>query len=216
MDAKITNAKTATPEQILAEAKTMWAKCRDRFRAGLAFNDVDGANDLMAQLRREHPEFCTSYPVVMRYMAEMQVFHPAALSKYLLKISERPWRSEEEYLESQADYVALLYRETNPRWDQKKVTSVRTAVLDVLKREHSEIKGLTEKIAAEVDDQERRLMNRSRADLREWLRKQREVSDAVAYASSSLRYSTGDDESSVDNSGNDKLTADDGENSERN
>lgn len=171
--AKISNEKNVTPEQVVEEATEMWKKCRARFAAGLKLGDTDGANDLMAQLRREHKEFCTSYPIVMRYMAELQTFTPKALSKYLMKIAERPWTTEDEYIESQVDYVVILYRETNPRWDTKKVSSVRAAVHSALKKERDAIKKLSEEVTAAVEEKERQLMDKSRADLREWLVKQK-------------------------------------------
>jgi len=167
--AKITNEKEVTAEFIVAESRQMWAKCRAAFAGGLEFGDTDGANQLMADLRREHQEFCTSYPIVMRYMAEMQTFAPAALTKYLMKIAEHPWTNEDEYLESQADYVSILFRETNSRWDSKKVASVRNAVLDALKKERADLQSLADEVTDRVEENERRLKNRSRADLREWL-----------------------------------------------
>ena len=169
--AKIHNEREITPEFVLNEARSMWSKCKRRFKAEkMAAGDAAAADRLMTDLRREHKEFCTSYPIVMRYMAEMQVFHPEAFRKYLVKIAANPWKTEGEYLDSQADYIVLLYKETHKRWNATEVNALRNNVRSILQNEHDAVKKYHEDFTKEVESEEKRLYDESRENFIEFLK----------------------------------------------
>lgn len=169
--ATIHNEKDVTPEFVLNEAKEMWAFCKKEIRTRkLRFGDVDGAEALMSDLRRDHKDFSTSYPVVLRYMAEMQQFHPEAFRKYLKKIAEHPWTNEDQYLDSQADYIVLLYKETHKRWNKTEVNRLRANVRAILQHEHDQVKRYQEEFKQEVEADEERFQEQSKNELAEFLR----------------------------------------------
>lgn len=185
--ATVSNEKEVTIDFVVAESRKMWVKVREAIKAKkLPLGDTDAANEMIARMHKEHREFCVSYPVVMRYMVEMQQYHSGAFEKYLRKIAIHPWRDEDGFLESQADYVTFLYRETHPRWTIREVATLRANILETLRTEHREIKELGERITAEVEEKEARLMNRSRASLREWLRQQRSLGETAGDTSDTI------------------------------
>jgi hypothetical protein len=176
---KIHNEKQEiTPDYVLNEANIIWGKCRaaigDR---NIPFGDRDAAHTLMAEMRAQHKDFCMSYPVVLRYMCEMHLYHTKAFGKFLRRVEKNPWRSESEYLDAQADYVMLLYKHTNPRFNTREANNVRKNVRELLQKEHELFKDQHKKIMDKVEDKEQNLHKQSAAELIEYFRKQRESSN---------------------------------------
>lgn len=170
--ATIHNEKNVTPEFILAEAKTIWSKVKHEITArGLQPGDIDGARKLAADMQREHKDFCQSYPIVLRYMTEMRVFHPAAMRRYLRKLAVNPWTSVESYLDSQADYAALLYQATNKRWKPSEVQNVRKTIRALLQREHEQFQAYHREFEAEVEYKESKNTQEAKEQLMEVLKK---------------------------------------------
>jgi hypothetical protein len=169
--AHITSEKEVTIDDLLAEASTIWKKCRAR---GLVFSDnkefLDSTEVLMNDMRKEHSEFCKSYPIVLRYMAQMQEYAPKAFKLYLMKIKEHPWKSEDEYLQSQADYVVLLFRATSKkrgtRCNQTQLSALRKNVYQMLKNESDIFKASAKAIEKEVDNDEKAAQQRKEGNLK--------------------------------------------------
>ena len=169
---RIHNEKEVTRDDVLREAKDIWKKCQTAIkRRNLKFGDKDGAEKLMSEFRKEHKEFSTSYPIVLRYMAEMQTFHPDALRLYLKKIEEHPWKSETEYLDSQADYVTLLYKATHSRYNTTEVARVRENIRKILVVEHEKFKLYQEEFSKEVNEMESRLEEMNKHELAAYFKK---------------------------------------------
>jgi hypothetical protein len=140
------NEKNVSAEFILDEANTMWKKTKE---ARLDSADLSGADKLMDRLRKEHPDFCKAYPIVLRYMCQMQEYNPKAFKRYLSKIAAKPYKNEEEYLDSQADYVVILYKSQHSRWNKTHIVNLRTNIRMMLQKEHDTIK----KCAKECDEE---------------------------------------------------------------
>lgn len=128
----ITSEKEVTIDYVVDEATKIFSIVRAR---GLRAGDSEGSDALMAEIRQSNREFCTSYPIVLRYMCQMGRFSPRALRLYLRKIAMHPWKTESEYLDSQTDYVCLLYQCTAKRWNRAEVANIRTNVRRTLEQE---------------------------------------------------------------------------------
>lgn len=148
--------------EILAEADAMWKKCR---KAKINIQDQAQVDLLMTRLRREHKEFSTSYPIIMRYMAQFGSYTHAALEKYLKVVESRPWKSEEEYLDSQADYAVILYKETHPRWNTSQVANLRKNIRATLGAESKMFKENLDKFEKKVTATETRVGEDLRREL---------------------------------------------------
>lgn len=108
--AKICNEKNVTKDDIIREADVIWSKSKGVIKDPRQSDEV---NELMAKIRRDHKDFCTSYPIVMRYMTQFNTYRRKTFVNYLNKIEKYPWKSEDEYLESQVDYVVMLHKDTH-------------------------------------------------------------------------------------------------------
>ena len=148
---KITNERDVTIKDIVKEAVEINKKMRDK---KLTPGDFDAADNFMAEIRREHKDFAQSYPIVLRYICQMQQFHVNALKKYLAYIQQHPWKSHDEYLDSQAQYVVMLYKETHKRWDVTQVSNLRKNIRTMLQKEHDRFMELSDKYKAEVEHEE--------------------------------------------------------------
>lgn len=147
----ITSEKNVTIDDICNEAVAISKKLRaKKIKPG----DFDAADLFMSDMRKEHKEFAQSYPIVLRYMCQMQQYHTGALRKYLNYIREHPWKNQKEYLESQVHYVITLYKETHRRWNRTQVENLAKNVRNMLTQEHDRFIELSTKYKAEVDHEE--------------------------------------------------------------
>lgn len=163
--AKITNEKEVTPDFIIEEANEIWKKVK---AYNIKFDDQVAAEKCMTEMRREHKEFCTSYPIVLRYMAQMGEYHPSAFRDYINHIKYHPWKSESEYLDSQADYVVRLYKAKNKKWNRTQVNNLRANIRGTLEQEHKTFKDTVSKYTEEVNAEEKKMNAKKIEELKKW------------------------------------------------
>ncbi|SIP86028.1 Hypothetical protein PACV_315 [Pacmanvirus A23] len=164
----IQNEKNVTIDEIVAEANHIWQMVRKR---KIPFGNIDAAEALMSEIRKTNPEFSKSYPIVLRYMCQMDEYDSRALKKYLIKIEKHPWKNEVEYLDSQTDYVVLLYQIKHPRWNKTDVNNLRRNVRNLLQREHVAFKTYAEEFNKEVNAEEEIFKSRRVEELRNFVQK---------------------------------------------
>jgi protein-tyrosine-phosphatase len=181
---KITNEKNVTIDDVVQEAASMYKIARAR---NLKFGDLEAADALMSEFRKSNPEFSKSYPIVLRYMCQMQEFDSRALRKYLLKIKEHPWKNEKEYLDSQADYVVILYQAKHSKWNRTQINNIRANVRATLQREHDMFTQYVKEFDREVSAQEQVLKKKSMDELTEFVR---EASSTISDKAGTVRMET--------------------------
>jgi hypothetical protein len=163
---KITSEKEVTIADVVAEANAIWKKARAR---GNTFGDTEAADALMRDIREEHPQFCKSYPTVSRYICQMQEYSSKALKLWLMKIEARPWKTEDEYIDAQADYVCMLFKAKKPRSTATEVSTLRANMRSMLRNEHEAFKKCATSAEQDVLAQEAELRERNKRELREAL-----------------------------------------------
>lgn len=166
MKLKIENEKNITINDLINEANNVWKVVRGR---RLKFGDIDAAEALMSEIRKTNREFCTSYPIVLRYMCQMQEYDSRAFKKYLLKIKEHPWKSESEYLDSQTDYVVILYQTRNKKWNRTQINNLRKNIRNMLQKEHDTFKFYAKEFEKEVSAELDIFEKRNTDELREYI-----------------------------------------------
>lgn len=162
--------KNVTADEVADEFDVVWAKSRAKFRAGTSA-DVYSESALSAfhaDMVREHPQLASSYPVVLRYLCEMRLYYRDVLLRYLRWLQHHPWTSEDSFFESQATYVKLLYRKTNPKCDNNAVKTLYDNTVRMLKAERDAFKNNVEAIQEDVDREHAELIARNRRELRAW------------------------------------------------
>ncbi len=140
-----------TIDYIVKEAGQMWKEMK---RSGVKFGDIDASEKLMSDITKRHPDFCKSYPIVCRYICQMQEYDTRAFRRWLIKIKEHPWKTEAEYLDAQADYVAILFKVKKPRSNRTEINNLRTNIRAMLEREHIQFKKYATEFEKEVTGEE--------------------------------------------------------------
>jgi ribosomal protein S20 len=148
---KIEYEKKVTIDFVVNEASAVfkWVK-----KAKYDNNDPNKCNDIIAQIQKDHPEFSKSYPIVVRYMVHFHQYRRRALQKYLKRITVKPWQNEEEYLDSQADYATILFRESTPHHTQVEAKRVWERVRNELGNEKEKFKTMAKTIGEAVEKDE--------------------------------------------------------------
>lgn len=159
---KLTSEKEVTIDDVVNEANQMWKEVR---RRNLRIDDYDATDTLMKDMFRVHPAFCKAYPVVNRYMCQMGQYNSKAFKMWLTKIKMHPWKTEEEYLEAQVDYIVKLFLAGKPRANKTEVNNLRANVRHFLSHEHNEFKKCADDSEKKVNDREEQLERKNASEL---------------------------------------------------
>ena len=170
--ARIHNEREVTVDFIVNEANEIWKKCKEAFTArSIKCGDEEKTEELLTELRRAHKDFSTSYPITLRYMAQMHSYSAKAFTKFLRYIEKNPWKNEAEYLDAQANYVCLLYKELHSKWNKTDVSRLRTNIRAILQKEHDDFKLYHDEFKAEVENDEKRYKKEYADEFIEFMRK---------------------------------------------
>ena len=162
---KIESEKNVTVDEVVAEGDAIFSRVRAAMRR------KENLEELSKELYRSHPQFAQSYPLALRYICDMQRYNSKAFRRWLLKIKEHPWKSEEEYIEAQADYVYKLICAENPRGSVRDKHTAKANLRKLLMAEHKEFKQKADDVEKQVDTREQRLHDRNVDELFSFLRK---------------------------------------------
>lgn len=162
----VTSEKNVTINELVKEADQMWQITKGK---NLKIGDEKSTSALMNDFRETNPQICQSYPIVLRYMVEMQEYTSKAFFTYLQKINSKPWKNEEEYLDSQADYVVILYKDIHPRWKTNDVNQLWKNIRDSLKKETEVFKKYLNEADQEITAQENNLKMESLKELKDFI-----------------------------------------------
>lgn len=158
--------KNVTIEFVVGEANQMWREMR---QTKIKFGDEQGSEWLMREMHKQHPEFCKAYPMVNRYICQMQEYDSKIFKLWLMKIKENPWKTEEGYLDAQADYVAMLFRAKKPRSSLTEINNVRKNIKAMLQKEHNAFKHYAKEFELEVNAEESSYQKKNVVELREFV-----------------------------------------------
>lgn len=181
LSAKIEYEKDVTANDIIREADQIFRKYR---KMKIDIRDYDRVDKTYNDFRKEHKEFATTYPIVIRYMIQMGQYNKEAFKLYLFKLTEKmrqvqeagkTW-SEDDFLDSQADYVKILYMKTNRKWKRKPV-DVWRETRSALESETKNYKEYLEKFQKEVEDEEKVIEQRKKQYIMNRIRYQKYLDD---------------------------------------
>lgn len=150
--------KTETIESILLLGNKIWKELKN--------NDKTNKNDeeLYYNVYNKYKEFGTSFPLILRWMVQMNRYSEKAFKKFLIKYSNSSISSKKEFLILQADYIVYLYEE-NKHYDKKHVNNYREFIIKQLLEEEEEIN----KIDTELNDELSKIDYEKRKQLYDYL-----------------------------------------------
>jgi len=154
MNIAIKNEKEVSTEDIIAEAKIIWKKIKA----------IEPKARDIKTINNEHPEFCMSYPLVIKYML-VDEFSVKALDKYLRYIKNNPWTTQEGYLDAQAEYVVLLYKARHLHYSERDVVNLKANTRTILQQEHEDFVKSAQAGIKQVEKKEKVLKDDAKRDL---------------------------------------------------
>jgi len=164
--AEISSSQRATPEQLVDLANAIWGRVKN---SGVAEDDDEGNDTLLETLQGDFKDFNTSFPLILRWMVQMRKFSPAALKKYLMKHSATKLDTRESFLELQAEYLVLLYREEHRHPDENFVKRYRTNLVKTLLEEDKAFADMQKQVEEDLATQAAVIDTDRRKQLYEYL-----------------------------------------------
>lgn len=176
-----TQQKSKQIEEIVAEANKVFSKV---LAETYELTDTEKADALLTRLREEHKDLATTLPLVLRVMVQMKRYKPKALERYLKKmaVDMKNWKSRKDFIESQADYMIILYKTENPRYNTRRVQEMRADIIKQLLMEEEDFTKMVEEAEKEAEELQQQI-DRERREFvykRALELKAREDSGAVA------------------------------------
>jgi hypothetical protein len=180
----------ASADELVALGDKIYGECREAYAArGLkpacGPDRAEGADErgnlkalerLHDELHKQYQDFAYSFPIVVRWMVYAGEYSTKALRNYIQRIGAPVWKTRQDFLESQADYLLMLYRVRNPRSSAETRRSYRRSAIKFLKDEDEKFKEALEEADEEVEEA-RKEADRLR---RQRLRRQLEAQKAAA------------------------------------
>ncbi len=160
MSVTIKSEKDVSPEFILKEVREIWVKVKTTKKS---------PDEIFTQIHTEHSDFCRAYPIVVRYACHMGKFSFVAFKQWFEGIIKSPWKSEDEYLVAQANYVAIMYRKLFPKLTAAELKQQKEFVLTTLREEHESFKKYVKKYNDEIDAEDAKSTEKNMSRLADFI-----------------------------------------------
>lgn len=144
----VSHSKRATPEELVKMANGIW---KTVLAANIPLENTKALDELLEQIQTDNYDFNLSFPIVLRWMVQMRKYRAKAFEKYLMKHSATPLDSKEKYLELQAEYLVLLYREEHPHCDESYIREYKSSLVKHLLEEDKAFMEMHKKIDEEFE-----------------------------------------------------------------
>ena len=152
----------------IEDANHIWKDFIKRDREDVKFAELNCDKQLEYYQDKFH-RFTMTFPIVLRYMIQMKQYRQKAFEKYIKKLRAKPYRSELEYCERQADYVKYLFMEINKSYTMTDAKAVWTRAYNMLAREVEIFKKANEDVKQRMGVDKARHSQERRAELKRFL-----------------------------------------------
>ena len=121
--------------------------------------------------------FNRQHPICLRYIVDHQKFNTKAMTKYLQKVATSKWGDQDAFIQRQADYITLLYKEMVPNWNPEVAKKIWKDSYDTIKEDSDTFK-LMQNTADELAEVvESKYINEMRSELLAQLTEMRNTKD---------------------------------------
>jgi hypothetical protein len=162
VSASVKHNKQASIAEIVAEADTIYTRVK---KAGLKEDDEKGIAELLKEVQEDHPDFNSSFPLPLRWTVETGKYRRAAFERYLHYMRGREWKDRADFLRDQGEYLVILTKETNPRYDARLVNQYRQKLVDQLLAEDKEFEEAKKEAEKELKARKEEVDKARRRDL---------------------------------------------------
>lgn len=152
-ETEVKHAKSLPCDDLLNLGNKIWAEVKKHPLK----KDEKKTEELYYIMFDKYRDFGSSFPIVLRWMVQMNQYSTKAFKKFLLKYSSANITSKKEFLILQADYIVYLYEE-NKHHDKKQVSIYREFIIKQLLDEEDELKKIESEYKEKINefDEEKR------------------------------------------------------------
>lgn len=140
-------AKSLPLDEILSLGNKIW----NEVKSNPDFNNEKKSEELYYSIYNKYHDFGSSFPLILRWMVQMQKYSSKAFNKFLRKYSTSNISSKKDFLILQADYIVYLFEENN-HYDKKCINTYREFIIKQLLDEEEQIKQIDIEMKKELED----------------------------------------------------------------
>jgi hypothetical protein len=134
------NTPHATLDEVVNIGNNIWNEVKD----------VKESNEL-EKIQTKYSDFTNSFPLVLRWMVQMNKYNEGVFRKYLMKHSTAKLDTREAFLRLQAEYLVLMFRHENKRCEHNKINNYREYVVKMLLDEDKEFIEIQKEVEEEME-----------------------------------------------------------------
>jgi hypothetical protein len=154
--------------EMVAIGNQIWEEIKEHNIPITNFKECD---ELYRELCDKYEGFAKALPVILQYMVNLREYSSRALTKYLKKFHHdmKSFKSIDDAIEAQADYIVLLYKETHTHYTVQQINSLRRNCREQLKKENERRNKIVEEAKREAERLDKENNERRRKELYELL-----------------------------------------------
>lgn len=111
---------------------------------------------LLNVMQTEYNEFFLSFPLVLRWMVEMNQFKVTSFKRYLEIFLDSEIKTKEEFLKLQGKYLVILYKELNPSLSDEKILLYEEEINNLLSLEDETFKEMEKEALEEIKEESKK------------------------------------------------------------
>lgn len=124
---------------------------------------------------KKYPKFCTTFPVIIKYMINDGIFSHKAFKLYLMKLKTHSPKTKEEWAERQADYIKFCVLETGKPGCMNRANQMWQEVKQGLMEDMDDLTNDLAEAKKKAEEDIKELSKKRRVDLTEKLTKDNQL-----------------------------------------
>lgn len=144
-------------DELIKLANVIWTDVKS--------NKKQNTEEMFDVVFNKYREFGSSFPIILRWMVEMDKFSDRAFKKFLYKYSNTDITNKKDFLIVQAEYLVYLYEETK-HYDKNQVNLYREFIIKQLLEEDKLLSQMEEETKKELE----KLKEEKRKELYEYVK----------------------------------------------
>jgi len=144
--------KSATVEQLLAVGEEIAERAA---RSGVPRGDVAAGDKLYKEFRELYQDFAQEFPLVVSWAVTRREYSSKAFKIYLTKFHKPHYKTREQFLKTQAEYLVILYRLANRGIPEAALAGRRAAIRKALLKDDKKFMAASDEAEAEIKQREK-------------------------------------------------------------
>jgi hypothetical protein len=132
---------------------------------------------LLNVMQVEYNDFFLSFPLVLRWMVEVNQFKITAFKRYLEIFLDSEIQTKEDFLKLQGKYLVILYKELNPSFSEEKILRYEEEINSLLVLEDETFKQMEKEALEEIKEESKKASDEKKEQLYNMLLKRKAAAE---------------------------------------